>query len=122
MTLSARFASSHAVPLWPTLGVALALAAALALRFYVVEPRAVGFACQALVPPCWCGVRHAFVLSFQWGAWGGVALVLGAVALVNRSRGAAIAAMVLGAAALTLYNPETGAAGFLLGMLRAVRP
>jgi hypothetical protein len=113
--------SSHSVPLWPTLGVVAALAAALALRFYAVEPRAIGFACQALVPPWWCGVRHAFVLSFQWGLWGGVALVLGVLALVGRSRGAAVAALIAGAAALTLYNPETGAVGFLLGLLSALR-
>jgi hypothetical protein len=121
MTPSAR-AASHSVPLWPTLWVALALAAALALRFTVVEPREIGFACQALVPPWWCGVRQVLVLTFQWGAIGGLALVLGALGLINRSRGAALAAMILGAAALTLYNPETGAVGFLLGMLRALRP
>ena len=114
--------SSHSVPHWPTLGVLVALGAALALRFYVVEPRAVGFACQAALPPWWCAARHVFVLTFQWGAWGGVALVLGALGLINRSRGAALAAMIAGVAALTLYNPEMGAVGFLLGLLRAVRP
>jgi hypothetical protein len=98
-----------------------ALAAALALRFYAVEPRAIGFACQAAAPPWWCEVRHFFVLSFQWGLWGAAALALGALGLINRSRGAALAALIVGAAALTLYNPETGAAGFLLGLLRAVR-
>ena len=66
-------------------------------------------------------MRHALVVSFQWGLWGGAALVLGMLALVNRSRGAAAAAMIVGAAALTLYNPEAGAAGFLLGLLGAVR-
>ena len=114
--------SSHRVPLRPTLLVLVALGAALALRFTVVEPREVGFACQAAVPPWWCGARQALVMSFQWGAWGGAALALGALGLINRSRGAAIAAMIVGIAALTLYNPEMGAAGFLLGMLRAVRP
>ena len=113
--------ASHRVPLWPTLGVLVALGVALYLRFEVVEPRAIGFACQAAVPPWWCGARHAFVLTFQWKAWGIVALGLGALGLINRSRGAAIAAMIVGIAALTLYNPDMGAAGFLLGLLRVVR-
>lgn len=120
--VSAMRMTSHSVPLWPTLFVLLALAAALALRFTVVEPRAIGFACQALTPPWWCGARLVLVLSFQCGAWGAVALGLGALALINRSRGAAVAAMIVGIAALTLYNPEMGAAGFLMGLLRAVRP
>ena len=121
MTPSARIAPSHSVPLWPTLAVALALAAALALRFYVVEPRDIGFACQAAVPPWWCDIRRALVLTFQWGGLGGLALALGVLGFINRARGAAIAALVLGVLALTLYNPETGAVGFLLGMLRTLR-
>lgn len=121
-TNSSPRVSSHSIPLWPTLGVLVALGAALALRFYVVEPRAIGFACQAAVPPWWCGARHAFVVIHQWGAWGTAALALGALGLINRSRGAGIAAMIVGVAALTLYNPEMGAAGFLLGLLRVVRP
>jgi hypothetical protein len=120
MVSSARL-SSHGVPLWPTLAVVLALGAALALRFYVVEPRGIGFACQAATPPWWCDVRLVLVLTFQWGVLGGLALVLGVLGFINRSRGAAVAAMVVGVMALTLYNPETGAAGFLLGMLHAAR-
>jgi len=95
--------------------------AALALRFYVVEPRGIGFACQAATPPWWCDVRLVLVLTFQWGMLGGLALVLAVLGFINRSRGAAIAAMIVGVMALTLYNPETGAAGFLLGMLRTAR-
>lgn len=114
--------ASHRVPLRPTLGVLAALAAALALRFYAVEPRALGFACQAALPPWWCGARHVLIESFQWSVWGGVALALGVLGLAHRSRGAALAAMIVGIAALTLYNPETGAAGFLLGLLKIVRP
>ena len=114
-------ASSHRVPLLPILWVALALGAALALRFTVVEPREVGFACQAVVPPWWCGARKALVLTFQTGALGWLAVLAGALGLINRSRGAALAAMIVGVVALTLYNPETGAIGVLLGLLGAVR-
>jgi hypothetical protein len=114
--------SSHSVPLWPTLAVAAALAAALALRFYAIEPRALGFACQAGMPPWWCGARRALVLSSQWGLWGGLAVALGAIGFFGRSRSAALAALIVGVAALTLYNPATGAIAVLLGLLRAVRP
>lgn len=112
----------HGNSLFASLAV---LAAALALRYGVVEPREIGAACQVGLGPWWCDLRMAVVLVFQSGLLGGGSLLLGVVAVLAGDRPlgriAAVAAMMTGAAGLVLYSAGLASAGLLLGLITVVR-
>lgn len=99
---------------------AIALAAALALRFLAVEPRPVGLACLAAPETLPCRARMALVTLFQYDLPGWAALLAGAAAILTARPALAVAALALGPVALTLYDPALGAAGFLLGLVAAL--
>jgi hypothetical protein len=101
--------------------VAAAVAAAMAFRYQVVEPAAVGLACDAGGGPWWCSLRAAGIGLFRDGALGLASLVAGLLAHGLDRRWLALVALVAGAAGLVLYNADTGAAGFVIGLLHAVR-
>jgi hypothetical protein len=101
--------------------VAAAVAAAMAFRYQVVEPAAVGLVCDAGGGPWWCGLRAVVIALFSNGALGLASLVAGLLAHVLDRRWLALVALVAGAAGLVLYNADTGAAGFVIGLLHAVR-
>lgn len=108
-------------PGWAALTVPLfVLALAFALRRWVVEPEALGFACRS-GGPWWCPLRAALIATFAHGALGGVSLVTGMVSFATRRPWVAALAMSLGFAGLILYNYELGAVGVLLGTLRLAR-
>lgn len=115
------------------------LAAALAVRYGLIEPEALGLACRAAPAPWWCLPRGAIILAFHSGALGLVSLACGVAAHVpwrslggtglgslwadlDRPRLHAGLALGLGAAGLVLYNASLAAIGFTLGLIRAVRP
>jgi hypothetical protein len=120
--------------------VAAALAGAFAIRYGLIEPEALGHACQAPRAPWWCLPRSAVVQAFHARALGLSSLVLGIAAHVpwsrfgggarlgrlwaflDRPRALAALALVFGALGLVLYNAALGAVGFVLGLVRAVRP
>ena len=101
--------------------VAAAVAAAIAFRHQVVEPSAVGLVCDAGGGPWWCGLRAVVIALFSNGALGLASLIAGLLAHVLDRRWLALVALVAGAAGLVLYNADTGAAGFVIGLLHAVR-
>jgi len=118
---------------------AASLTAALAVRYGLIEPQALGLACKAAQAPWWCLPREAIIQAFHSGALGFVSLACGVAAhvpwpaLVGRGLerlGAALdqprlyaaLALGLGAAGLVLYNASLAAVGFTLGLIRAVRP
>ncbi len=101
--------------------VALALAAAAALRFAVVEPAGIAHLCSAADAPWWCAPRALLVWVLALGAPGLGAIVAGVLATFARSPGWALVAACLGAAGLLLYSVATGAVGFLLGLLVVAR-
>ena len=108
---------------WGVLAVyVLAAAATAAMRFLVIEERAVGLACMAVAPPVWCWARLPVIWLLQHQVPGllgfGAALCTGAGA---RGPWPWLAAAG-GGIAVVLYQIELGAfAGLivLLVMLRA---
>jgi hypothetical protein len=101
--------------------VAASLAAAMAFRYQVVEPAAIGLVCDAGGGPWWCGLRAMVIALFSHGALGLASLIAGLLAHLLDWRWLALVALVAGAAGLVLYNADTGAAGFVIGLLHAVR-
>jgi hypothetical protein len=107
--------------LWRAFGATgVALAAALALRFVAIEPREIGLACAAAPETALCQARAALVFTFHSHVLGGAALLAGIAAFFTEKRVFVESALWIGVVALTLYNPELGAAGFLLGFLAAL--
>jgi hypothetical protein len=102
-------------------GVLLTLAAAMALRYQVMEPSAVGLMCDAGSGPWWCSLRALFIGLFGSGMIGLVSLGTAIFAHLFDRRGLALIALLAGAAGLVLYNADAAAAGTVIGLLRAVR-
>jgi len=105
------------------LGVAIALvfAAALAARFYVIEPRGAELVCSGLDAPGWCPIRTALVPVFGFQVFGVVSLIAGAVAVLRRRAAWGVLALVFGAAGMVLYNVEMASVGTILGLIAVTR-
>lgn len=99
----------------------LALAAAAAIRYGVIQPPQLGWTCQAAGHPWWCTPREALILTLQAGALGWCGVAAGLVSLLGGGRAICALAVVCGAASLLLYGAGAGALGLLLGLLRALR-
>lgn len=103
--------------------VLVAVIAALALRFWLVEPEAMGAACMAGEQPWWCYPRLALVLGMIYGWWGSLAIALIVASLfpaVGRPLPWLLSGTALGSAALVIYSAGTGSLAVLLGLLRAL--
>jgi hypothetical protein len=98
------------------------LAAAMALRYRLVEPSSVGLLCDAGAGPWWCVLRAAVIGLFGSGLIGLASIATGILAHVLDRRGLALIALATGAAGLVLYTADAAAAGFVIGLMRAVRP
>lgn len=106
---------------WGALAVPLlTLALALAVRRWIVEPEALGFACRS-GGPWWCPLRGTLVATFSHGVLGFASLAAGIVSFASRRVWVPVLAAALGFAALVLYNYELGAVGLLLATLRLAR-
>lgn len=101
--------------------VLLTVAAAMGLRYQVVEPAAVGLLCDPGTGPWWCALRAVAIGLFGSGLIGLASVVSGVLAHVLDRRWLALVALVAGAVGLVLYNADAAAAGFVIGLLRAVR-
>lgn len=102
------------------LAIVLVGAAAIWLRIGLIEQPALADLCTRAAPPWWCALRQTLVLGFLHGVYGVAALLALAAALLRRSRTLAALAAALGAFALVLYCPESGAFALLAGCLRLV--
>jgi len=98
----------------------LLLAASLAIRFFLIEPRGIGILCLENAP-WWCGPRELLVFGSLADVWGGAALGFGAIALLLRWPVAAGLAVGFGLVGLVLYNAGLASVGFLLGLLSLLR-
>ncbi len=98
----------------------LVVAAALAVRFVVIEGT-MAQACVAFQPPAWCAPRHSLVQFFRAEGFGYAALAAGVLAHLFGGRPAAVVALVVGAAGLVLYNTGLASVAVLLGLLRLLR-
>ena len=96
--------------------VAASIAGVIAYRYAYLEPRAWGAICAAASPPTACVPRAGLLWLQQKYALGAIALGLGLWAFLRRWPFAvAIAAMVVGVAAVENYNATWGMVGLALG-------
>lgn len=103
------------------LGVAAAFAVALAARFLLVEPRNAQLVCSALDAPGWCPLRRVLVPVFTFQGFGILSLLAGGYAVLRWNGAAGVAALVLGAIGMVLYNVEFASAGAILGLIALTR-
>lgn len=104
------------------LAVGVTFALALALRFQVIEPRGSGLLCSGEAAPVWCPLRTAAVALARAGLFGLAAVATAGVAVLTGRRAWGGAALVTGAVALSLHNPEAGAVAFVAGLVVVTRP
>lgn len=101
--------------------LAAAVAAGAAVRYGLIEFKAIRDFCAAdMSAPCQLR-SHVMIALMDTPALGLLALGLGFLALFGDRRALVIAAIVTGGFGLFLYNTGLAACGLLLGALRAVR-
>ena len=100
----------------------LALVAALALRFFAIEPSHLGHLCDPAPWSGWCAARTALIMAFRFQEIGWAALLVGVVATFVRRPWIGQLALALGLAGLVLYSYEPAVIGALLGALVLLRP
>ena len=100
----------------------LALALAVALRLYVIEPSHIGHACDPAPWSGWCAARTALVMSFRFEEIGWAAFAAGVAATFVRRAWLGQLALAAGLAGLVLYSYEPAVVGALLGLLVIFRP
>jgi hypothetical protein len=100
----------------------LALAVAIGLRKFAIEPSYLGHACDPGPWSGWCAARTALIMTFRFQEIGWAALAVGVVATLWRRAWLAQIALALGLAGLVLYSYEPAVIGALLGALVLFRP
>jgi hypothetical protein len=106
---------------WALAAAAFGIGIGAAVRFLLIEPAELGWACQVTAPPAWCVWRSGLIVTLQWGALGGIAFMTALIAVLGGGRRVCLAAACTGAAALFLYGAGAGAAALVLALLRALR-
>lgn len=106
---------------WPWLALLLVALAVAWLRYGVIEPGTMAQQCAAGNGPWWCAWRQGLVWGFLHNAYGIVALLATALALLWKRQWLAWLAAALGIVALQLYCFESGALAVLVGSLRLLR-
>lgn len=106
---------------WPWLLLLIVAAAAMWLRYGLIESSAIGQQCAGAHSPWWCIGRQWLVLGFLHDVYGIAALIAAAAALCSKRPWLAWLATALGVFALQLYCVQTGALAFLIGSLRLTR-
>jgi len=100
---------------------ALAGAAALVVRKFLVEPDFMGQLCSGSAAPAWCFVRHAVVLGFVFNVYGYASVAAALLALLLRSAALAWFALAAGILGCVLYRFDPAGAGVLLAALALAR-
>lgn len=105
------------------LGVAVALvfAIALAARFFVVEPRAAQLVCSGVDGPAWCPIRKVLVPVYTFQVFGVISMLAGVFAVLRWRTAWGVAALLIGAAGMVLYNVEMASVGTILGLIAVTR-
>jgi hypothetical protein len=100
-------------------GLAGALAAA--IRFGVIEFEFFRTTCEDPLP-LWCWPRQVLIFAFDRWMFGAVSLGLGLYAVLKPGRtDAALAAVVVGAIGLALYNAGPASIGLVFGLVTLAR-
>ena len=101
--------------------IAISLGLALTLRHQVIEPPAIGHACDLAPWQGWCAARSLLVQTFAHQELGWVAALCGALALVMRRPTLARLAVVFGCLGLVLYSYDLSAFGLVAGLFALCR-
>jgi len=101
--------------------VAAVFAAALWLRFRVVEPRGAELMCTLAGAPGWCSLRKALVPVFTFQGFGVLSLLCGLFAAWKHRPAWGVPAVLLGSAGMVLYNVELASVGLILGLIALTR-
>lgn len=104
------------------LATLVALAAALALRYGLIDVTAIAQSCEAGESSIRCSVRFAFNEGFRTLYPGLLAVLVGLAALVRPSVGLFGATLVLAALCLVLFSAWPGALALTLAILSLARP
>lgn len=100
-------------------GVAGAIAAA--IRFGMIELEFFRRTCEAPLP-LWCWPRQVLSLAADRWVYGAVSLAFGIYALLRPERaGVALAAVIVGAIGLALYDAGPAAVGLVFGLATLAR-
>lgn len=101
---------------------AVAGAVGAAVRYGLIEARFFRSACDVDSMPTWCWPRFILIWTFNNWLLGSASAALGAWALIRpRRRGVALAAIVLGATGLALYDADLASVGLVLGLISVSR-
>ena len=106
--------------LWASVAVVV-LGTALALRYFVIEPQAIGVACADTDAPWWCAPRQVLLMVHNFDIWGWGGLVGGLLGLLFPWRAAIWFGFVFSLAGLVLYNADLAAVGLVFTCLRLPR-
>jgi hypothetical protein len=101
---------------------AFAIAAALYVRYRIIEVSAVGLACDAGLQTWQCGVRKAASAMFNNSVFGYAALIIGTLNLVRPSVVLLTLGLIAGGGGVVLYNGALSALGLALLILSLARP
>ncbi|MBM3560039.1 MAG: hypothetical protein FJX53_09240 [Alphaproteobacteria bacterium] len=98
-----------------------------ATRYRLVEPEAMGAACER-GDPWWCGLRTGFIVFTQGNGFGWAALALAALAVaaiaagrISVARALALAGLGIGGFGLILYNTTMAAVAAVIALLCLAR-
>lgn len=107
--------------LWIAGTGAVALAAAAAVRYGLVEREDLGLLCQSAGPPWWCRVRLLVIQAFLHDLFGFASVGLAALAVARHSAVAAVLAVAIGTVGMVLYGFTWSGVGVLGGALVLAR-
>ena len=96
------------------------------LRYWVIQPEAIGILCGQTDAPGWCTPRQWLIVGQYYEVWGWVALASAAIGLLvslprRLLRIVLVIAALFSALALMLYNTTLGALALVLTLLAVLR-
>lgn len=107
---------------WLVAVAAVAVGAALYVRYRVIEVSAVGLACDAGMQSWQCDVRKTATAMFNNSVFGYGALIVAALNLVRPSVVLLTLGLLAGGAGVVLYNAALSALALALLILSLARP
>lgn len=100
----------------------LAFAAAIYLRYGLIQSTPIGLSCLDVASAPWyCAPREALVRFNMMAGWSVAALVGGGLALLTRHRLAIALGLLAGAMGLVLYNAGPAAGGLVMALFALLR-
>lgn len=118
---AARRQQDAAIRISAWLGIAIALGAAMLIRYRLIEPAAIAQSCDAGAQAWHCMIRRLAILSFDHQQLGYIALTGSVLALLTRSGWIAWLSAVVSVTGLVWYCFEPCAIGLVVSTLVLAR-